>query len=66
MNQIVLTRKQINQFVEFAAHFKDIDWVTLEQSHASGIGANIYIKCSLFGNHGEPETTVDITDVSVW
>lgn len=66
MNKIALSRKQINQFVEFANHFKEINWVTLEQDHKSGIGPSIYIKCSLFGNDSEPETTVDITDVNVW
>ena len=66
MEQITLTRKQIDQFVEFATNFKDIQWITLEQGHESGIGASVRIKCSLFGNDSEPETTVDITDVSVW
>ena len=66
MEEITLTRKQIDQFVEFATNFKDVQWMTLKQSHESGIGATIVIKCSLFGNDSEPETTVDITDVSVW
>ena len=66
MEQITLTRKQIDQLVEFATNFKDVQWITLEQGHESGIGASVRIKCSLFGNDSEPETTVDITDVSVW
>lgn len=66
MEQITLTRKQIDQFVEFATNFKDVQWMTLEQGHESGIGASLVIRCSLFGNDSEPETTVDITDVSVW
>ena len=72
MESITLTRKQIDQFVEFATHFPDIQYMTLEQGslfeqgHESGIGASVVIKCSLFGNDSEPETTVDITDVSVW
>ena len=66
MESITLSRKQIDKFVEFATHFPDIQYMTLEQGHESGIGASVVIKCSLFGEDSEPETTVDITDVDVW
>ena len=66
MESITLSRKQIDKFVEFATHFPDIQYMTLEQGHESGIGASVVIKCSLFGEYSEPETTVDITDVDVW
>ena len=61
METITLTRKQIDQFVQFAVHFKDVQWMTLEQDDEI-----VRIKCSLFGNDSEPETTVDITDVNAW
>lgn len=63
---ITLNRKQIDKFIEFATHFPDIQWMTLEVDSASGIGASVVIKCSLFGDDSEPETTVDITDMESW
>ena len=66
MSSVTLTRKQMDKLVEFVTNFKDVQWFTIEETHESGIGASMYIRCSLFGNDSEPETTVDITDVSVW
>jgi hypothetical protein len=66
MSTVTLNRKQMDQLVEFVTNFKDVKLFTLEEKHESGIGPTVCIKCSLFGNDREPETTVDITDVSVW
>ena len=66
MSSVTLNRKQMNQLIEFATHFKDVQWFTLEEGHESGIGSSVRIKCSIFGNDSEPETTVDITDVDTW
>lgn len=66
MSSVKLTRKQMDKLVEFATNFKDVQWFTLEETHESGIGPTVCIKCSIFGNDSEPETTVDITDVSTW
>ena len=66
MNSITLTRSQMDKLVEFVTHFKDIEWFTIEERNESGIGPSVFIKCSIFGNDSEPETTVDITDVNVW
>lgn len=66
MESVTLNRRQIDQLVQFVTNFKDVQWITLEESNESGIGPSVRIKCSLFGNDSEPETTVDITDVSVW
>jgi hypothetical protein len=56
----------MDKIVEFATNFKDVQSFTIKETHNSGIGASIYITCSLFGNDSKPETIVDITDVSVW
>ena len=63
---ITITRNQMDKIVEFATNFKDVQLFTINETHNSGIGASIYITCSLFGNDSKPETIVDITDVSVW
>ena len=56
----------MDKIVEFATNFKDVQSFTIKETQNSGIGASIYITCSLFGNDSKPETIVDITDVSVW
>lgn len=61
MESVTLTRKQIEKFIEFATHFPDIQWMTLEQENEV-----VRIKCSLFGDDSEPETSVDITDKNAW
>lgn len=66
MREITLNRKEIDKLVEFLTNFKDVQFITIRQGSPSGIGQSTEIKCSLFGNDSEPETTVDITDVSVW
>jgi hypothetical protein len=66
MTEITLTRKEIDTLIELADKFDGVQSFKIRQSHDSGIGATTVVKCSLFGNDGEPETTVDITDVSVW
>lgn len=66
MTEITLTRKELFKLIALANKFEDIQWFNIRQSHESGIGATTVVKCSLFGNDSEPETTVDITDVSVW
>ena len=66
MSEITLNRKEIDKLVEFVTNFKDVQFITIKQGSPSGIGQSTEIKCSLFGNDSEPETTVDITDVSVW
>lgn len=66
MREITLNRKEIDKLVEFVTNFKDVQFITIKQGSPSGIGQSTEIKCSLFGNDSEPETTVDITDVSVW
>lgn len=66
MQTIALTRAEMDKLIEFVTHFKNINWFQIQQSHESGIGSTTVVRCSLFGNDSEPETTVDITDVSVW
>lgn len=66
MTELVLNRKQADQFAELVSNFKNVEWFTLESANSSGIGPVLRVRFSMFGNDSEPETTVDITDVSVW
>lgn len=62
---IALNRKQMEQLSQFVQHFKDVEWITLE-AESTGIGPIVRVRCSLFGNDSEPETTIDITDEASW
>lgn len=66
MTEITLTRKELEMLAAIAVKFEDVDWFNIQQTHESGIGASTVVKCSLFDNDSEPETTIDITDVSAW
>jgi hypothetical protein len=66
MEKVTLNRRQMDQLVEFITNFKDVQQITLEEGHSSGIGPDVRVKCSLFGNDSKPETIIDITDVSCW
>ena len=66
-NQFVLNRKQIEKLAKMAAHFKEVEWFTLEEENSSGIGPTVVVKFNLFNdNDKDIDTTVDITDVSTW
>ena len=57
MTEVTLTRKQVEDFIQFATNFKDVQWFTIEQDSDS-----TRVRCSLFGNDSEPETTVIINE----
>jgi hypothetical protein len=59
-----LTRKQIDQLYEIAAHFPEVELYELYEEHTSGIGPVVKVKFSLFGKTSD--TSVDITDVESW
>ena len=66
-NQFSLNRNQIEKLAKMAAHFKEVEWFTLEESHSSGIGPAVVVKFNLFNDlDKDTDTTVDITDVSTW
>ena len=66
-SQFTLNRVQIEKLAKMAAHFKEVEWFTLEESHSSGIGPTVVVKFNLFNdNDKDIDTTVDITDVSTW
>lgn len=66
-NQFALNRKQIEKLAKMAAHFKEIEWFTLEENNSSGIGPTIVVKFNLFNDDNKDiDTIVDITDVSTW
>ena len=66
-NQFALNRGQIEKLAKMAAHFKEVEWFTLEESLSSGIGPTVVVKFNLFSdNDKDVDTTVDITDVSTW
>ena len=62
-----LNRKQAEQFAQIVNHFKEVEWFTIEESHASGIGPTVTVKFNLFKDElKDTDTTVDITDVTTW
>jgi len=66
-NQFSLNRKQIEKLAKMAAHFKEVEWFTLEENNNSGIGPTVVVKFNLFNDDDKDiDTTVDITDVSTW
>ena len=66
-SQFVLNRVQIEKLSKMAAHFKEVEWFTLEENNSSGIGPTVVVKFNLFNDDDKDiDTTVDITDVSTW
>lgn len=62
-----LNRMQVEKLAKMAAHFKEVEWFTLEESNTSGIGPVVTVKFNLFNDDDKDiDTTVDITDVSTW
>ena len=62
-----LNRTQVEKLAKMAAHFKEVEWFTLESAHTSGIGPSVTVKFNLFNDDDKDiDTTVDITDVSTW
>jgi hypothetical protein len=62
-----LNRMQVEKLAKMAAHFKEVEWFTLEESNTSGIGPSVTVKFNLFNDDDKDvDTTVDITDVSTW
>lgn len=58
---------QVEKLAKMAAHFKEVEWFTLEESNTSGIGPVVTVKFNLFNDDDKDiDTTVDITDVSTW
>lgn len=58
-----LTRKQIDQLYEVAAHFPEVNLYELCEEQ-TGIGPIIKVKFALFDK--KVDTSVDITDVENW
>ena len=66
-NQFSLNRIQIEKLAKMAAHFKEVEWFTLEEDNSSGIGPTVVVKFNLFNDKDKDiDTTVDITDVTTW
>ena len=66
-HQFALNRGQIEKLAKMSAHFKEVEWFTLEEENSSGIGPTVVVKFNLFNdNDKDVDTTVDITDVSTW
>jgi hypothetical protein len=62
-----LNRTQVEKLATIAAHFKEVEWFTLEESNTSGIGPTVTVKFNLFNDDDKDvDTTVDITDASTW
>lgn len=66
-NQFSLNRKQVEKLAQIAAHFKEVEWFTIQEENNSGIGPAVVVKFNLFGDRDkDTDTVVDITDVSTW
>lgn len=66
-HRFALNRSQIEKLAKMAAHFKEVEWFTLEENNSSGIGPTVVVKFNLFNDSDKDiDTTVDITDVSTW
>jgi len=66
-HQFALNRSQVEKLAKMAAHFKEVEWFTLEENHSSGIGPSVVVKFNLFNDSDKDiDTTVDITDVNTW
>jgi hypothetical protein len=66
-SSFTLNRMQVEKLAKMAAHFKEVEWFTLEESNTSGIGPSVTVKFNLFNDDDKDvDTTVDITDVSTW
>ncbi len=66
-NQFCLNRQQVEKLAKMAAHFKEVEWFTLEEDNSSGIGPTVVVKFNLFNDSDKDvDTTVDITDVRTW
>ena len=63
MTSITLTRKQILQLSELAKKFSDSGWFVIKEKSTSGIGPTVTVSMSVFD---DMDTTVDITDTSIW
>jgi hypothetical protein len=66
MNNLVLTRKQVLQLAELVNKFPDTEQFTLEEISSSGVGPEIIVKFTLFNTDKDFDTTVNITDYSIW
>jgi hypothetical protein len=65
--QFALNRSQIEKLAKMAAHFKEVEWFTLEETNNSGIGPTVVVKFNLFNDSDKDiDTTVDITDINTW
>jgi len=62
MKTITLTRKQVQDLIDIALHFREVEEFTIVSDNSSGIGPNVHVKIELFGK----PTSVDITDVESW
>lgn len=57
VQNITLTRKQINMLMECVVNFKDVEWFEIEQDDET---SHVSVRFSMFGDYSEPETTVEI------
>lgn len=66
-SSFTLNRTQVEKLAKMVEHFKEVEWFTLEETNTSGIGPTVTVKFNLFNDDDKDiDTTVDITDVSIW
>jgi len=66
MTEFALTRKQVLQLADLAAKFPKATWFSLESESKNDIGESVTVKFTMFDPAKDFDTTVNITDSTVW
>jgi hypothetical protein len=61
LKTVTLSRRQIERLAVFLALIKNVESVTIQETHESGIGASHWAVY-----HGHDDLAEDITDVGNW
>lgn len=64
LNEVTLTRLQLDQLHKITEQFKDVNTFTIKWHSPSGIGPSTSVHFALSG--ADLPVSIDITDVSVW
>ena len=63
---VKLTRKQVEQLSQLHLVFQDVQSFEIVEDNSNGIGTSTTVRFTILKVNEQPDTTVDITDVSNW
>lgn len=66
MTAITLTRNQAEKVAEIVTHFHEVNFFTIAINCDSEIGEGMSISFQLFNDAEEDDTSINITDPSIW